>query len=97
MFTYILNQYAYAFKLSSEVQDLDLEKMKEGGVTFFDNEESFKKEWVSQTGIDLDELEGCEYLIAKDEKGKTVVVCDRGFLMSNNSDDIEKLIIDYVH
>lgn len=96
MFTYLLNKNAYAFKISSEVADLDIEKMKANGVTFFDDEGEFKKVWSAETGISIEELECSEYLISKDTDGRTVAVCDRGFIMDYDESCIEDFVINFV-
>lgn len=95
MFTYLLNKNFYGFQISSAATDLDIKKMQENGVIFFESEEDFKKEWGSKLEIAIEDLEGIEYQIIKDKDGKTVVVCDRGFLMDNDKDNIEDFIIEY--
>ena len=95
MFTNLLNKNFYGFRISSVVTDLDIKKMQENGVIFFESEEAFKKEWSSKLEIAIEDLEGTEYAIGKAKDGKTVVFCDRGFLMNNDKDNIEDFIIEY--
>lgn len=94
---FVLNSDNYGLKINDGIE-LDVERLKENGVKFFDSENELNLALCEVQGLSLEEVEGCLPLIIRNicRHGSYFHVCDRGILSDIEEPDLSKYISEYI-